>query len=48
MPASGSYFVDRRTAEAAVKMSLPMINEAMKMPAWAKAALFISSSWTRH
>jgi hypothetical protein len=32
MPASGSYFVDRCTAEAAVKMSLPMINEAMKKP----------------
>jgi hypothetical protein len=30
MVASGSYFVNRRAAEAAVRMSLPMIDEAMK------------------
>jgi hypothetical protein len=30
MVAAGSYFVDRDAAQAAVRMSLPMINEAMK------------------
>lgn len=30
MPASGSYLIDRRAAEAAVQMSLPLIIEAMK------------------
>lgn len=30
MTRSGSYFINRRTAEAAVQMSLPLITEAMK------------------
>lgn len=31
MPQPGSYFIDRRTAEKAVNLSLPMIHEAMKL-----------------
>jgi hypothetical protein len=31
MARTGSYFVDRHAAEKAVKMSLPLINEAMKL-----------------
>lgn len=30
MTSSGSYFINRQTAEAAVQMSLPLIHEAMK------------------
>lgn len=30
MPCSGSYFIDRKTAEAAVQFCLPMITEGMK------------------
>lgn len=30
MPLSGSYYVNRQTAEAAVGMALPLIHEAMK------------------
>lgn len=31
MPQSGSYFIDRRAAEKAINLSLPMIHEAMKL-----------------
>lgn len=31
MPSSGSYFIDRHAAEKAVGLSLPMIQEAMKL-----------------
>ncbi len=31
MPPPGSYFIDRKAAEKAVNLSLPMIHEAMKL-----------------
>jgi hypothetical protein len=32
MPISGSYFINRGTAETAVQLSLPLITQAMKRP----------------